>query len=297
MTLGVHPVMSVEEFRAFRRLLADAAGLAFEDGARERLERRLLERLEATASRDFTDYLLKVSRGPAPNPELERMLEMCVTHETYFFREPRQLRALEHEIVPNLVEYGRRVGRRRLRIWSAGCSTGEEVYTLAIVLMRQPQLAGWDLEVLGTDLSQRALQRARRAVYGHSSFRETEPAVLDRYFSRIGTDQWEVRREVRDLCTWGRLNLWNSGDLAAVGYMDVVLCRNVLIYFDRDGKRRVIEALFDRLRPGGWLLLGHSESLLQVPTRFEAVSLANDLVYRRAPLTPDTPPRHGGPVR
>jgi len=280
--------MSTEEFRAFQRLLMEQAGLQFDDTTRERLERRLVERVRATGARDFADYYLRLRRGLDGSQELERMLEQCVTHETYFFREPRQLRALEYEIIPQLVDQiEKEGGRRRFRIWSAGCSTGEEAYTLAIILLRSPQLRGWELEVIATDLSQRALSRARRAVYSQGSFRDMERMVLERYFSPSpGSDPmetWEVKPEVRAVVTLGRLNLWNGVEMGMVGQVDVILCRNVLIYFDREGKKRVIDNLHDRLRPSGFLLLGHSENLLHLPTRFEAVSLMHDLVYRRAP--------------
>lgn len=278
--------MSTEEFRAFQRFLLEKAGLNFEDSAKDRLERRLLERLDATGARDFADYYLRVRRGTDP-AELERMLELCVTHETYFFREPRQLRALEFEIIPTLAaRLEKETGRRRMRMWSAGCSTGEEPYTLAMIMLRSPALKGWDVEVLGTDLSQRALARARRGIYGPSSFREVDQGIVDRFFTPAPLSgmepHWEVRPELRAVVNLGRLNLWNAAEMAVAGLVDVVLCRNVLIYFDREGKRRVIDALHDRLCPGGYLLLGHSENLLHLSTRFEAVSLQHDLVYRRA---------------
>lgn len=273
--------MSTEEFKLFRTLLLEAAGLTFDENARERLERRIVERLAHTGARDFTDYYLRLKRVGGME-ELERMLELCVTHETYFFREPRQLRSLEEEVLPALADAGR--GRRTLRIWSAGCSTGEEAYTLAIILHRSPVLKGWHLEVLGTDISHAVLSRARRGIYGPSSFRDIDATVKERYFRLVSKglmEQWEIRPEIKNLVTYGRVNLWSSGQVASVGMVDVVLCRNVLIYFDRDARRQVIERLHHRLRPGGFLLLGHSENLLQTPTPFETVSMAHDLVYRR----------------
>ncbi|MEW5851967.1 MAG: protein-glutamate O-methyltransferase CheR [Myxococcota bacterium] len=289
--------MTLEEFRLFRTLLLSSAGLSFDEGAKDRLERRLQERLQVTGCRDFTDYYLKLRHGVDGAAELERMLENCVTHETYFFREPRQLRALDEEIIPEIVgKVERDRLRRRLRIWSAGCSSGEEAYTLAIMLLRHPLLRGWELEVVGTDLSRRALARARRAVYGRSSFRDIDPALLERYFTPLSgaeAGNHEVKPEVRALVTLGRVNLWADGEVCTVGRLDVILCRNVLIYFDREGKRKVIESFHERLKPGGYLLLGHSENLLHVATRFETVSLAHDLVYRRNAPDPfaDAPPR------
>jgi chemotaxis protein methyltransferase CheR len=278
--------MSVEEFRLFRELLRELAGLHFDDTTRERLERRLQERLAVTGSRSFTDYYLKLRNGPDAVVEQRAMLEHCLTHETYFFREPRQLRALEEEILPEVIARVERTGApRRLRLWSAGCSTGEEPYTLAMILQRTPQLAGWDLEVLGTDLSSKALARARRGIYAPNSFRDMPPGVLDRWFKPVPgalVESWEVRPEVRAMVTLGRVNLWREEEVALVGHADVVLCRNVLIYFQRDSRARVIETIHRRLRPGGYLLLGHSENLLQTVTSFETVSLKNDLVYRRA---------------
>lgn len=277
--------MSPEEFRAFQNLLRDHAGVVIEDAGATRLERRLGERRLATGARDFADYFFKVSRRDAKGrEELQRMLEACVTHETYFFREPRQLMALEREVLPALaLELEKRGGPRRLRAWSAGCSTGEEAYTLAMLLLRSPFLHGFALEVLGTDLSQAALARARAGVYGSGSFRGTDTGPVSRYFlPKAGAaNQQQVSPEVKKVVTFGVLNLWDPSQAGMVARMDLIMCRNVLIYFDRPGKLRVLGHLHDALRPGGWLLLGHSENLLNLPTRLEAVSLAHDLVYRR----------------
>ncbi len=284
MTPGAGPPMSKEEFRLLRELLLEGAGLVFDESARDRLERRLRERLEATGCRDFTDYYLRLRR-PGAQDEFARMLELCLTHETYFFREPRQLRSLEEEILPQLAATAeRRPGRRVFRVWSAGCSSGEEPFTLAIILLRSAALRGFELDVMATDVSNAILARARRGVFGPGSFRDVDATLRDRYFRAVGNPaagQWEVKPEVREVVTFGRVNLWNPAEVAAVGGVDVILCRNVLIYFDREGRRRVVESMFERLRPGGFLLLGHSENLLQASTRFEAVSLAHDLVYRR----------------
>jgi chemotaxis protein methyltransferase CheR len=199
-------------------------------------------------------------------------------NETYFFREDYQLRAYQQEVLPMLLA----TERDRLSVWSAGCSTGEEVYSIAIATLESAVLNGarCDVRVFGSDISRRCVAAARRGVYGPSSFRATPPEMRRRWFSeRAGGVH--VSEQVRASCQFGHLNLLDSVRAAVVGRVDVIFCRNVLIYFDDVSRRRVIDMFYDRLLPGGFLLLGHSESLLNVSTAFELVHLREDLVYRK----------------
>jgi chemotaxis protein methyltransferase CheR len=177
--------------------------------------------------------------------------------------------------------------RRRVRIWSAGCSTGEEAYTIAILLLESGLFAGrrdedgWDVRVYGSDLSKQCITAARRGVYGPSSFRSTEIAVRDKWFTEEGENAWSVAAEARALCHFGQMNLLDEERTHLVGRCDIIFCRNVLLYFDAGVRRRVISMFYDRLVPGGVLLLGHAESLLNVSTAFELLHLQEDLVYRK----------------
>ncbi len=179
-----------------------------------------------------------------------------------------------------------RARQRRLRVWSAGCSTGEEAYTIAILILESGLFEGWRIDVFGTDISRAALARARKGEYGRHALRETEDADRVRFFEPVGEDRWRIVDRVRRIVSFGHLNLADPRTFALVGTVDAIFCRNVLIYFSAEVKRRLIGHFFDHLAPGGYLLLGHSESLLNLSTDFELVHLEYDLVYRRPELLP-----------
>jgi len=267
-----------EEFRLLRDLINAHAGLHFDDDAIASFDRRLGERLLALDLNGFDEYYKFIrfnTRGPA---ELEQAIELLTTNETYFFRQEYQLHAFRDEVLPRVAK--EQAARRRLTVWSAGCSTGEEPYTIAIQIHESGLFAGWDVRVIGSDISKKSVATARRAIYRSSAFRATSEAVRKLYF-RDTSDGEQVVDYIRKMCHFGQLNLLDSGKCAIVGRVDVIFCRNVLIYFDMRSRRLVIDNLYERLIPGGYLLLGHSESLLNLSTAFELVHLKTDLVYRK----------------
>jgi chemotaxis protein methyltransferase CheR len=272
--------MRPEEFRLLRDLIRTRTGLAFGPEAHASVERRLRERLTVLGLATFTEYHQYLRYAPGAAAEWDEVVEQLTTHETYFFRENHQLRAFQSEVLPLLAAQAR---GKRLALWSAGCSTGEEVYTIAALVRDSGLFEGWDVRVFGSDISRRCIAAARRAVYGPSSFRSTSPQLRARHFVDVvgGSSPNEA---LRAMCHFGQLNLLEADKTLLVGRMDAIFCRNVLIYLDPHGRRRVIDALYERLQPGGVLLLGHAESLLNVSTAFELLHLRDDLVYRR----PDT---------
>lgn len=276
------PLLSPEEFRLLRELINGYCGISFSDDAAFVVERRLRERVRELGLAGFTEYYHYLRYHPSAKAEIEAAVEALVTNETYFFREEYQLRAFRHEILPELRERLERENRRSLTIWSAGCSTGEEVYTLAILVAESQLFEGWDVRVFGNDISRRVLATARRATYGSSSFRAMPPQY-EHYFESTPEGKQVVPR-IRTMCHFGHLNLLDRERSALIGRADAIFCRNVLIYFDERARRRVLDSFYERLYPGGYLLLGHSESLLNSTTAFELVHLSSDMVYRR-PLT------------
>jgi len=273
------PPLSPEEFRLLRELINGYCGISFSDDAIYVVERRLRDRLRELGLDDFTQYYHHLRYHPSAKAEIEAAVDALVTNETYFFREEYQLRAFRFEILPALRERLERENRRSLTIWSAGCSTGEEVYTLAILVAESQLFEGWDVRVFGNDISRRVLATARRATYGPSSFRAM-PGQYDRYFDAVG-DRRQVVSPIRAMCHFGHLNLLDRDRSALIGRADAIFCRNVLIYFDEHARRQVIDTFYERLYPGGYLLLGHSESLLNSTPAFELVHLSSDMVYRR----------------
>ena len=275
------PRLMSEEFLLLRDVIYEHAGLSFDGDAMFLFDRRLGERVEALGLRSFNDYYKYLrfnARGPV---ELEEAIERLTTKETYFFRQEYQLRAFASELLPRLALQN--ADSKRLCVWSAGCSTGEEAYTLAMLVRDSALFNDWEVRIIGSDICKTSVATARRGIYQTSSFRVTPDSVRSRYF-REESQGMSVIDRVKQMCHFGQLNLLDSGRASMVGRVDVVFCRNVLIYFDLRSRRRVIDTLLERLLPGGYLLLGHSESLLNLSTAFELVHLREDLVYRK-PLT------------
>jgi chemotaxis protein methyltransferase CheR len=270
--------MSLEEFRLLRDLIYEYCGIQFRDDAKFLVQRRLAPRLETLRLSSYSDYYRFLRFGTARKAELEEIVERVTTNETYFFRELYQLETLRDEILPELAQ--KRPRGQRLTIWSAGCATGEEAYTIAILVLETGLFGGWDVRVFGNDISRRVLAVARKGAYGRSSFRATDERYLRRYFREV-EGKYQVRDEVKALVSFGHLNLIDDDMLSIVGDVEVVLCRNVLIYFDLEARKRAIAAFHRKLLKGGYLLLGHSESLLNISTAFQLVHFKRDMVYRK----------------
>lgn len=272
--------MSDDEFLLLRDCIYAHCGIFFDTESKYILEKRLSHRLLDLNLLSFYDYYHYLKYNRNKEQELMDIMDVLTTNETYFFRESFQLKAFTDEIVPELIKCKVARGNRSLRIWSAGCSTGEEPYTIAMLLSTIPELKGWHIEIIGTDISQKVLQQARRAVYGKSSFRATEEADLKRFFVQQDNG-YKVNNSIRELVTISHLNLFDTHHLAMLGKVDLIFCRNVIIYFDLAAKKRVIESFHSALYDGGFLLLGHSESLMNLTTSFTLRHFKNDMIYQK----------------
>jgi chemotaxis protein methyltransferase CheR len=281
--------MSEEEFRLIREIIHSHCGLAFDHDTKYLLEKRLARRLMHLRMGSFREYYHFLKYNSGRDQELSDIMDILTTNETYFFREAFQLKAFTEEIIPAIKAAKEKKGERQLRIWSAGCSTGEEPYTIAMLLLNMNCFNDWRLEIIGTDISHRVLQHARKAVYGRSSFRATEDQHVRRYFEEHD-GSFRVADEVKRLVTISHLNLFDEDRAILLGKMDVIFCRNVIIYFDQVAKKRVVETFYRTLREGGYLLLGHAESLLNTTTAFALRHLKNDMVYQK----PYTAEKTGG---
>jgi chemotaxis protein methyltransferase CheR len=272
--------LTFEEFKLLREYIYRLCGLFFPDDNLFLMQSRLAPRLQHLGLRKFHDYYLFLRFHRHRDEELERCIDSLTTNETYFFREQPQLRAFSEEILEQMHAEKLAKGDRTLRIWSAGCSTGEEPYTIAMLLLEKELFSSWRVEIIGTDISQRVLQAARQGVYGPSAFRTTEARFQDKYFDPAG-GKYRIKENVRRLVSFGHLNLLDEKRIGLLQRMDVIFCRNVIIYFDLEAKRKVVQTFHNKLLPGGYLLLGHSESLLNVTTEFSLEHLRHDLVYRK----------------
>jgi chemotaxis protein methyltransferase CheR len=267
-------------FRLVRDIIKDYCGLYFDDGARYLLEKRLSRRVRNHHLNDFRDYYRFIRYDKRAEEELSAIMDVLTVNETYFFREQNQLRAFSEEILEELKTVNRE--KKTLRIWSAGCSTGEEPYTIAMLINETGFFHGWDIEICGSDINQRVLQVARRGVYRKNSFRTMSPYFLNKYFvEEDGAHR--ITDAVKKYVNFSYLNLLDPFKAKFLGKVDVVFCRNVLIYFDGASRRRVIENFYERLVEGGYLLLGHAESLMNISTAFTLKHLSHDMVYQKPP--------------
>jgi chemotaxis protein methyltransferase CheR len=274
--------LSNEEFNALRVLLASAAGLVFDEARKESMAYSVAERMRAAGVRDVSAYLARLD-DPT---ERQHLLDEVTIQETHFFRNPPQVRALRQHVLPELLRHAETNGRR-LRVWSAGCSTGEEPYSVAMLLHELlPSTAGWDVKVVATDVSSRAIAAARTARYGARAVQMASPEELARHFMAAPDGGHEVRPEVRELVEFRHHNLVTEAvPFGPSERIDLILCRNVTIYFGRETTRALMTRLHDSLRDGGYLFLGHSETLWQVSEDFRLVTLGSGesaaFVYRR----------------
>jgi chemotaxis protein methyltransferase CheR len=229
------------------------------------------------------EYFERLTIRPERQAELVALLNEITIGETCFFRNQPQLDALRQIVIPKVIEAKASLPLRRFRIWSAGCSTGEEPYTLSMMMLEESQrrLKGWTVEILATDLNERSLAHAKSAIYGSYSTRNLTQYYRQKYFSLVG-DQLQVQQVVRDSITFSRLNLSDDSRMIFMKSIDVVFCCNVLIYFDLASKRRVIQHFYNNLLPQGYLFLGHSESLYSVTDDFRLVHLPGATAYVKA---------------
>jgi len=268
-------LLSPGAFTSLASLLARRSGLLFEKKSRAMLERRLGPRLRANNLPSFDEYISFLQENPT---EQDAVYQILTTKETYFFRQEYQLRAFVEEIIPHLAEVNS--VNKRITIWSAGCSTGEEAYTLAIMLMDCPALKGFRTSIIATDLCRANIEAAERGFYRAGSFRAMSADLIAQHFTPE-KGGYLIKPALRRTVHFSQGNLMNARDVRAVGRVDVIFCRNVLIYFGEAARQSVTALFYERLLPGGYLLLGHSESLLNAGTSFQAVHLEADLVYRR----------------
>ncbi|RKY55351.1 MAG: protein-glutamate O-methyltransferase CheR [Candidatus Neomarinimicrobiota bacterium] len=261
------------QFNAISSLVKSLAGINLTETKKELVRARLTKRLRKLGLATFDDYV-EYLQNDTTGSELVAMLDVLSTNTTYFFREAKHFEWLRQDVLPRLT------ARRRVRIWSAGCSSGEEPYSIAIVLLEAiPDLADWDAAILATDLSTEVLARARKAIYPASRLREVPPMLLGRHFTLVATKPertYRVNDPVRRLVHFARLNL--MGQWPMKGPFDVIFCRNVMIYFDRPTRQDLIARFHSILAPGGTLFIGHSESLTGISHSFRYVL---PTVYRK----------------
>ena len=267
-----------EEFRLLQDLVASRFGIVIDDGRGHFLADRLTPRLRALGLGSYAEYYSHLKSSPRSVDELAHLVTLITNNETYFFREDGQLQIFAREVLPDLQR--RKIKERRLRIVSAGCSSGEEPYTLAMLLVESGLFSpDWDMQIIGVDLDAQILSRAGRGLYAARSFQVTPPQLRDRYF-RPREDRWQVRDLLVRLCHFRQGNILALPEVVA-DEVDVLFCRNVLIYFTHEAVARAVNGFSALLAPHGSLFLGHAETLSRIKSEFLPHVRPGAVVYRR----------------
>jgi chemotaxis protein methyltransferase CheR len=263
-----------------RDLIYQVAGIFQPDNKLRFLEDRCQRRLKELRITTLREYYDCLTVKPIRQAELVSLLNEITIGETCFFRNQAQLDALRNVVLPAILAAKSKLPLRHLRIWSAGCSTGEEPYTLNMVLMEESagQLKNWTFEILATDLNERSLAHCKNGVYGDYSTRNLTPHYRQKYFDSAD-NQLRVTSRLKSGITFTRLNLLDDARMAFMKSMDVIFCCNVLIYFDVLSKRHVIQHFYNNLLPHGYFFLGHSESLFGITDDFRLVHLPSTTAY------------------
>ncbi len=282
---AVAPLLDDALLQRFARLATAMTGMVFGDHRLPDLARAVRESVWQAGVASCAELHDLLAGAPYDAPIVRSFISHLTIGETHFFRNQPQFAALAQEILPEIIE--RRRSQRRLRIWSAACATGEEPYSLAILLgTLLPDYDDWDVSILATDIDQQALDQAERAVYGTWSFRQTDDAVRARYFAQQGRF-FVLDGAIRRRVTFARLNLADDSYPSPANHtaeMDLILCRNVMIYFATATTQAVANRLYAALSSGGWLLVGHTEPSQEIFARYQTVNLPETVVYRRGPL-------------
>lgn len=275
--------ISAEDVTAFCDFFYKKTGISMDASRRYFIDRRLEERMAAHECKSFREYISLVKFQPG-GAELQALINEMTVNETYFFREDYQFTCLTRRMLDEIAAR-KQPGEDPIRIWSVPCSTGEEPYSIAIsILENWPRASEFDIEILASDIDTRVLERARAGIYQERALHRVPQAIRNAYFNKIGPDSWQVVADLRESIDFGTLNICNPMQAARMRGIDVIFCRNLLIYFDDLSRRRAAEHFFDALNPGGFVALGHSESMSRISNIFLPRKFPEALVNQR-PLT------------
>lgn len=276
------PPLSDSAFAELRAFIYERTGIFFADKKKYLLEGRLGKRLQHLKLTGYGEYLQLLKYGKNKDEEYDYLCEAVTINETFFFRNEPQFEALEQVLLPEIVAAKQKSGPPRLRIWSAACSTGEEPYTLAMLFLERlkPRYPNLSVEIVATDINMAVLQVAAKAAYGEYSVRNLPPLYREKYFT-MESGRFRVREEVTRLVKFQHLNLYNRQEIRQLRNFDIILCRNVLIYFDSKSKVQVVADLYNSLNGGGYLIIGYSELLHGISSAFKVKSLAKATAYKK----------------
>lgn len=276
-TAGSPAPLSDSEFRLFKDLIYQECGVSIGTEKRTFLESRLKRRMDELGVKSGYEYYCLIKRPDGKSQELPALLDTLMICETSFFRNQPQFDLFSDVVLPEMIDRKERSGSRLLRVWSAGCSTGQEPYSAVMAILEAipvPEL--WTIRMFASDLSFTALERAQTGIYRSDQLKNVEPAILNKYF-RQDNEQHLVTENVKRRVIFDYHNLKHDNGLRG---LDIIFCRNVMIYFDAEEQRRLITRFTNALVPGGYLFLGHAESLQGLSSRFTMLHRNKGIAYR-----------------
>ena len=276
---AVRPAITDADFLKFREFFYRKTGIHFDESKRYFVDKRLQERIEATRQDSFRSYFVAL-RFESDGAELQALVNAMTVNETYFFREAYQFDCMVNHLLGEIVQRKRR--GERIRIWSVPSSTGEEPYSIAIYLLeRWAHIEDYEVEILSSDIDTQVLNAAEQGVYSARSVAQLPKAYLERYFERLPGNEYRISRDLVSAVEFSKVNLTDATQTRRFRDIDLVFCRNLLIYFDDLSRRMAAEAMFDALRPGGFVCLGHSESMSRISSLFAVRRFPDAMVYQK----------------
>lgn len=275
-------ILSEKDFRSVCDEIYRKIGVYFEDCKLSFIQKRLEKRMALLGLETFDEYSFLLRFQDKDGREMQELTNLVTTNETYMFREFDQLQAFAEHCLPQVLKAKEAKGDSSLRIWSAGCSSGEEPYTLAMILREvMYDFDRWKVEIVATDIDEVRLRMAQRAVYDERAVKEVPAEYLARHISQLSGGGYAVRPETARCVEFRHLNLWDRLAMRRMQGFDFVFCRNVLIYFDDKSRRTVVDNFYNSLVPGGFIFLGHAESVGRITTAFQLLRAGKHLVYRK----------------
>ncbi len=273
--------ITTEEFKDLTSIVEKKGGLHFEENKLYFVEKRLENRMKITNCETIKDYL-RLLKYDIRGGEVEAFVDSLTTNETYFYRELPQLMSFINGALKAVMEKKADSSLKTLKIWSAACSYGCEPYTLAILLKEHvPTLNNWNVQIIGTDICNSVLKTCRKGSYTDRYLKDIPPLVKMKYFTKNTESEWTINQEIKNMVQFSHLNLIDRMKMRSMVSFDFVFCRNVLIYFDEQTTKQVVGFLYDSLNKGGFIFLGHSESVARFSASFKILRLNNSLVYQK----------------
>lgn len=270
--------ITIEDFNKFREYFYRKTGIYFESSKRYFVDKRLVERIEASKCDTFRSYFAMM-RFQASGDELQLLTNLMTVNETYFLREEYQFQCMVDSILPSIVK--RKTNSSPIRIWSIPSSSGEEPYSIAMYLLeRWLGINTWDVEIISSDIDTRMIQKARKGLFSARSIQLVPALWLRKYFKKIG-DEYQISDTLREAVEFTRVNLSEIEDTRAYRNFDIIFCRNLLIYFDDVSRKTASETFYDALNPGGYICLGHSESMSRISSLFKVRKFSEAIVYQK----------------